>query len=65
LSSCGSPQQVDLIVTDLAVIEVKGEKGKKEGLVLKETAPGWTIDEVKLLTGVEMEVAPDFKEYQL
>jgi acetate CoA/acetoacetate CoA-transferase beta subunit len=65
LSSRGSSQQVDLVVTDLAVIEVKGEKGEKEGLVLKETAPGWTIDEVKLLTGVEMEVAPDFKEYQL
>ena len=61
----GAPQQVDLIVTDLAVIEVKGEKGKKEGLVLKETAPGWTADEVKLLTGVAMETAADFKEYQL
>ncbi len=61
----GAPQQVDLIVTDLAVIEVKGQKGKKEGLVLKEVAPGWTVDEVKLLTGVEMEIAPDFKEYQL
>ena len=27
----GAPQQVDLIATDLAVMEVKGEKGKKEG----------------------------------
>ncbi len=61
----GAPQQVDLIVTDLAVIEVKGEKGKKEGLVLKEVAPGWTIDEVKTLTGVPMDIAPDFQVYQL
>jgi len=61
----GAPQQVDLIVTDLAVIEVKGEKGKKEGLVLKEVAPGWTIDEVKTLTGVPMEIPPDFQVYQL
>ncbi|MFC1920340.1 CoA-transferase, partial [Chloroflexota bacterium] len=61
----GAPQQVDLIVTDLAVIEVKGEKGRKEGLLLKEVAPGWTIEEVTTLTGFEMEVAPDFQVYQL
>ena len=61
----GAPQQVDLIVTDLAVIEVKGSKGKKEGLVLREAAPGWTADEVQHLTGAELETAPDLKEYEL
>ena len=61
----GAPQQVDLIVTDLAVIEVKGPKGKKEGLVLKEVAPSWTVEEIKTLTGVRMEVAPDFQVYRL
>ena len=61
----GAPQQVDLIVTDLAVIEVKGPKGKKEGLILKEVAPGWTVEEIRTLTGVEMEVAPDFQVYRL
>jgi 3-oxoacid CoA-transferase B subunit len=61
----GAPQQVDLIVTDLAVMEVKGPKGKKEGLVLKEAAPGWTADEIKTVTGVEMEIAPGFQVYQL
>ena len=61
----GAPQQVDLIVTDLAVIEVKGEKGKKEGLLLKEAAPGWEIEEVLTLTGVDMEIASDFQVYQL
>jgi acetate CoA/acetoacetate CoA-transferase beta subunit len=61
----GAPQQVDLIVTDLAVIEVKGEKGKKEGLLLREAAPGWEIEEVLTLTGVDMEIASDFQVYQL
>ncbi len=61
----GAPQQVDLIVTDLAVIEVKGEKGKKEGLVLKEVAPGWTTDEVQILTEASLEVAQDVKVYEL
>ncbi len=36
---------VDLIVTDIAVIEVT-----KQGLVLKEVAPGWTPEEVQSLT---------------
>jgi 3-oxoacid CoA-transferase B subunit len=61
----GAPQQVDLIVTDLAVIEVKGEKGNKEGLVLKEVAPGWTADEVQILTDAKLEKSPDIKVYEL
>jgi 3-oxoacid CoA-transferase B subunit len=36
---------VNLIVTDLAVIEVTNE-----GLLLKEIAPGWTVEEVESLT---------------
>jgi len=61
----GAPQQVDLVVTDLAVIEVKGPKGNKEGMLLKEVAPGWTAEEVLLLTGVNMQIAPDIHVYQL
>lgn len=61
----GAPQQVDLIVTDLAVIEVKGEKGRKEGLVLKETAPGWTAEEVQILSDAKLEKAKDIKIYEL
>jgi len=61
----GAPQYVDLIVTDLAVIEVKGPKGKKEGLVLKEIAPGWTAEEVQALTDAKLEIAPDLKVYEL
>ena len=53
-------QCVDLIVTDLAVVKVT-----PEGLVLRETAPGWTADEVQQLTEPRLIVAPDLKEMEL
>jgi 3-oxoacid CoA-transferase B subunit len=40
---------VDVIVTDLAVIDVK-----PEGLVLREMAPGWTKAEIQEQTGAEL-----------
>lgn len=40
---------VDTIVTDLAVVDVK-----PEGLVLREAAPGWSIEEVQKLTGAPL-----------
>ena len=51
---------VDLIVTDLAVIEVA-----PEGLLLKEVAPGWTAEEVQALTEPKLIIAPDLKEIEL
>ncbi len=51
---------VDLIATDLAVIEVA-----PDGLVLKEVAPGWTPDEVQSLTEPRLSLAPDLKEIEL
>jgi 3-oxoacid CoA-transferase B subunit len=51
---------VDLIVTDLAVIEVT-----KKGLVLKEVAPGWTAKEVQSLTEPKLKLAKDMKEMEL
>ena len=51
---------VDLIVTDLAVIEVT-----PAGLVLKEVAPGWTAEEVQSLTEPKLIFAPDLKEIDL
>lgn len=51
---------VDLIVTDLAVVEVA-----PQGLVLKEIAPGWTADEVQALTEPRLIVAEDLKEIEL
>jgi 3-oxoacid CoA-transferase subunit B len=51
---------VSLIITDLAVMQCT-----KEGLVLKEVAPGWTPEEVQLLTGAELIISPGLKEYEL
>jgi len=53
-------QCVDLVITDLAVIEVV-----PEGLLLKEVAPGWTADEVQALTGPRLIAASDLKEIEL
>ncbi len=50
---------VDLIVTDIAVIQVT-----PEGLVLRETAPGWTAEEVQSYTEPKMLISPDLKEIE-
>lgn len=51
---------VDLIVTDLAVIEVGNE-----GLVLKEVAPGETPQEVQAKTGAKLTVSPELREIRV
>jgi len=51
---------VNLIVTDLAVIEVT-----PHGLVLKEVAPGWSAEEVQALTEPRLLLAEDLKEIEL
>ena len=48
---------VDLIVSDLAVMEVT-----PAGLVLKETAPGSTVEEIRAKTGAPLIIASDLKE---
>jgi len=55
-----APACVDLIITDVAVLEVT-----KDGLVLRELAPGWTPDEVQAVTEPRLKVAPDLKEVEL
>src|SRR4030043_2345301 len=55
-----APHCVNLIVTDISVIEVT-----PEGLLLKETAPGWTAQEVQDLTEAKLEIASDLKEMVL
>ncbi len=50
---------VKLIVTDLAVIDVK-----PEGLVLKEVAPGLTASEVQSVTEPRLIISPDLTEMQ-
>jgi 3-oxoacid CoA-transferase B subunit len=51
---------VDLIVTDLAVIDVT-----PKGLVLREVAPGVTAADVQSVTEPKLIISPDFKEIQL
>lgn len=55
-----APECVDLIVTDIAVIEVKDKR-----LLLKELAPGWSVEEVQALTEPALTVAPDLREIEL
>jgi 3-oxoacid CoA-transferase B subunit len=51
---------VDTIITDIAVIKVT-----QDGLVLLETAPGWTPAEVQALTEPKLIMPPDIKEIEL
>jgi 3-oxoacid CoA-transferase subunit B len=51
---------VDLIVTDLAVIEVT-----EEGLLLKEVAPGVTAEQVQNATEPHLRVVDNLKEYEI
>jgi len=55
-----APACVDLVITDVAVIEVTAE-----GLVLREVAPGWSAEEVQALTEARLIVPPDLKEMTL
>jgi 3-oxoacid CoA-transferase B subunit len=51
---------VSLVVTDLAVIEVT-----PQGLLIKEFAPGWTIDEIQELTEPTLILSPELREIEL
>jgi len=55
-----APKCVGLIVTDIAVVEVT-----KCGLVLKEFAPGWQVQEIQALTEPKLHVAKNLKEMEL
>jgi 3-oxoacid CoA-transferase subunit B len=51
---------VKTVVTDLAYIDIT-----PEGMVLKEIAPGFTIEEVQALTEPRLIISKDLKEFQL
>ena len=64
VTSCTYPltavRRVSLIVTDVAVIEVGSS-----GLVLKETAPGWSIEEIQSITEPVLIIPQDIQEMTL
>jgi len=64
VKTCSFPltgkQCVKMVVTDVAVIDVA-----KEGLVLREVAPGWTPDEVQAITEPKLIVPRGVKEMEL
>lgn len=51
---------VDLIVTDIAVMEVL-----PEGLALREVAPGWSAQDVQAQTAAALIVSPTLREIEL
>jgi len=55
-----APHCVDMIFTDIAVIEVTDS-----GLLLREVAPGWTAADVQALTEPKLLIAGDLKEIEL
>ena len=55
-----APNCVDLIITDIAVIEVT-----RRGLVLREVAPDWKAEEVQALTEPKLVLSPDLREMEL
>jgi acetate CoA/acetoacetate CoA-transferase beta subunit len=64
LNNCTLPltakEQVNLIVTEMAVIRVT-----KEGLVLEELGPEATVEDVKAATEAELIISPNLKKFGL
>ncbi len=53
-------QVVDLVITDLAVVEVT-----PQGFLLREVAPGYTPEEIQALSEPPLKVSPDLGEIAL
>ena len=51
---------VSMIFTDVAVMQVT-----EKGIFLKEVAPGWTAEEIQVLTEPRLIIASDLKEIEL
>jgi acyl CoA:acetate/3-ketoacid CoA transferase beta subunit len=49
-----------MIFTDIAVMQVTAR-----GILLKEFAPGWTAEEIQVLTEPRLIIAGDLKEIEL
>jgi 3-oxoacid CoA-transferase subunit B len=51
---------VNVVVTDLAVLEVTENR-----FLLKEIAPGWTVEEVQAVTEAKLIISPNIKEIEI
>jgi 3-oxoacid CoA-transferase subunit B len=51
---------INQVVTDMAVLQIT-----KEGFVLKEIAPGLTVDEIKQATAASLKVDPNVREMKV
>ena len=51
---------VSMVITDMAVIEITDK-----GMVLKEVAPGFTPDDIQMVTEPQLIISPDLKEIEL
>lgn len=64
LKKCSLPltaqKQVNLIVTEMAVIEVTDK-----GLMLNEVAPGFTAEDVQKATEAQLIISPELKEMEV
>lgn len=54
-----APSAVKLLATDLGLFEIASE-----GFILKEYAPGWTLEEIQAETEAKLTLASDAKEFR-
>jgi 3-oxoacid CoA-transferase B subunit len=53
-------ETVKMIFTDIAVMEITGD-----GILLKEFAPRWTVEEIQALTEPKLIISPELTEIEL
>ncbi len=56
-----APNCVDQIVTDIAVIDIDRASGR---MILRETAPGWTFDDVQARTEAKLDIDGDIVDIE-
>jgi len=55
-----APTCVRRVITDIAVIDITAD-----GVILRETLPGWTPDEVQQVTGARLTIPTDVGEMSI
>lgn len=52
--------RLTLVVTDVAVVSVSGGR-----FILEEHAPGFTVEDIRAITGAELDVSPALREIEI